>query len=329
MRMFFGRISRDISGSSCWRRQRFRSAIATAFLARPWPMTNLSSSPTISRGVRAPAMGAVPAVAAAAASPGAVSPGIRKTTSDFLQRDAVVRVDVDLRRDQESFPGELRRGEIRAVLEQRARRGERVGAAGADREDALLRSDEVARAGEEERALPVGDDQERLELAQHLVGPPVLRELDRGALQVPAVLVHLRLEAGEERERVGRGSREARDDVATREPADLRRGLLHDGRPERDLAVGRHRDVAVVAHANDGRGPPFFARIHTKTRIPRFGVTPGGALSGTRPAAARRPDACTSGWSRDRQGRAAPGSPAGPRPPRAGASRTSVAARAA
>src|SRR5215831_13088687 len=55
------------------RRQRLRSAIATAFFARFWPMTYLSSSPTISRGVRA-------AVGGACAS---VSPGIMKTMSDL------------------------------------------------------------------------------------------------------------------------------------------------------------------------------------------------------------------------------------------------------
>src|SRR5438132_2026244 len=173
IRMFFGRISRDISGSSCWRRHRFRRAIATAFLARPWPMTYLSSSPTISRGVRAPD-GEAGRRAASAVSPGAVSPGIRKTTSELLQSDAVVRVDVDLTRDHERLARELRRGEARTMLQESARGGESVRTARADGENALLRRDEVARAGEEQRGVPVRDDQERLELAQHLVGPPVL-----------------------------------------------------------------------------------------------------------------------------------------------------------
>ena len=38
-----------------WRRTRLRSAMATARLALAWPMTNLSSSATICRGVRVPA----------------------------------------------------------------------------------------------------------------------------------------------------------------------------------------------------------------------------------------------------------------------------------
>jgi hypothetical protein len=35
--MFFGRTSSFIAPSSCWRRQRLRSAIATARLASFWP----------------------------------------------------------------------------------------------------------------------------------------------------------------------------------------------------------------------------------------------------------------------------------------------------
>ena len=43
-------------------------------------------------------------------------------------------------------------------------------------------------------------------------------------------------------------------------PADLGGGLLHDGRAERDLAVGSHRHLARVAHAEDGRRVPLFHR---------------------------------------------------------------------
>jgi hypothetical protein len=69
--MFFGRISRAISGSSCCRRQRFRSATATAFFAFFWPTMNLSSSETISRGVEE--------AGSWRTSSAAFSPGIRKT----------------------------------------------------------------------------------------------------------------------------------------------------------------------------------------------------------------------------------------------------------
>ena len=51
MRMFLGVISLLSSSSSCARRQRLRSAIATARFALVCPMMCLSSSWTISRGV--------------------------------------------------------------------------------------------------------------------------------------------------------------------------------------------------------------------------------------------------------------------------------------
>src|SRR6187549_3105654 len=51
MRIFFGVISWRRGSATCWRRQRLRSAMATARLALPWPTTCLSSSETISSGV--------------------------------------------------------------------------------------------------------------------------------------------------------------------------------------------------------------------------------------------------------------------------------------
>ena len=49
--MFFGETSSRISSGTRCRRQRLRTAIATARLASPWPMMWRSSSCTISRGV--------------------------------------------------------------------------------------------------------------------------------------------------------------------------------------------------------------------------------------------------------------------------------------
>src|SRR5262249_8699103 len=50
MRMFLGSTSSLSSVGSCWRRQRLRSAMATARLASFWPTMKRSSSETISRG---------------------------------------------------------------------------------------------------------------------------------------------------------------------------------------------------------------------------------------------------------------------------------------
>ena len=69
--------------------------------------------------------------------------------------------------------------------------------------------------------LIVHDDQHRLEPAQHAVGAPVLGQLDRRALEVAAILLQLRLEPREQRERVGRRAGEAGQDLVVVEPADL------------------------------------------------------------------------------------------------------------
>mgnify|MGYP003330395723 CR=1 FL=1 len=50
IRMFLGSTSSRRPSGSCWRRQRLRSATATARLASCWPTMCLSSSETISRG---------------------------------------------------------------------------------------------------------------------------------------------------------------------------------------------------------------------------------------------------------------------------------------
>ncbi len=51
IRMFFGVISWRSGSGTCWRRQRLRSAIATARFAASCPTMCLSSSETISEGV--------------------------------------------------------------------------------------------------------------------------------------------------------------------------------------------------------------------------------------------------------------------------------------
>src|SRR4051812_38479897 len=52
MRMFLGATSWRIASGSCCRRQRLRTATATARLASRWPMMKRSSSATICFGVR-------------------------------------------------------------------------------------------------------------------------------------------------------------------------------------------------------------------------------------------------------------------------------------
>src|SRR6188474_1448187 len=165
--MFFGVISLRSGSLICARRQRLRSAMATARFASCWPMMYLSSSSTISRGVIDMAL-------------------------ELLDGDRGVRVDADRARDRERLLDDRTRVEL-GVLVERLRRRLRVRAAGADREQRVLGLDHVAGARDQQRVLFIGDDQERLEPPEHAIRAPVLGELDRGPHEV-AVLRELALE---------------------------------------------------------------------------------------------------------------------------------------
>ena len=128
----------------------------------------------------------------------------------------------------------------------------------------MLGLEHVAVAGDDERVLAVGDREHRLEAAQHAVGAPVLGELDRRAHQVALVLLELRLEALEQRERVGGAAGEAGEHLVVVEAAHLARVALHDDVAERHLAVAAERDAAAAAHGQDGGAVELFHRSETR-----------------------------------------------------------------
>ena len=104
----------------------------------------------------------------------------------------------------------ISRADSERRLEQRAGRRERVGAARADRGGVAVGLDDVARPREQQRLFPIGDQQQRLEPAEHPVGAPVLGQLDRRAGEVAAVLLEAGLELLEQRDAVGGGARRSR-----------------------------------------------------------------------------------------------------------------------
>ena len=92
----------------------------------------------------------------------------------------------------------------------------------------------------------VQHDQHRFEPAQDAVAPPVLGELDGGALEIAAILLQLRFEPGEQREGIGGRAGKPGEDPVVVQTADLAGALLDDGLAERHLAVaGQHGPVAV------------------------------------------------------------------------------------
>src|SRR5579863_10506483 len=142
MRMFFGVISWRSGSGTCMRRQRLRSAMATARLAASWPMMCLSSSCTISRGVSDDmALG-----------------------SELFDGEIPVGIDTDVGGDVERALRDAAGIELRR-LQHRPRGGQRVLPAGADRDRIDIRLDDVAVAGDHQQLARIADQQQRLEAA--------------------------------------------------------------------------------------------------------------------------------------------------------------------
>ncbi len=190
-----------------------------------------------------------------------------RTTRASERLDGVVhvRVDAQLARDGKRLAHDLLGGQL-GVVQQCLGGRMRVGTAGADGHDALLRLQHVAVAGDDERGAGIGHGQHGLQAAQHAVGAPVLGELDGGARQVALVLFQLGFEALEEGEGVGRGAREAREHLAVVQLAHLARRALHDDVAERDLPVAADGDLdgavrGLAADAEDGGAVKLFHSV--------------------------------------------------------------------
>src|SRR6516162_9982157 len=196
IRMFFGSTSSRSFSSSCRRRQRLRSATATARLASTWPMMKRSSSDTISRGEKSVMNG-----------------------SELFHGDVAVGKDADVRGNLHGLAHD--RLGIERTIDQRASGGERVVAPGTDSHDAGLGFQHITGAGEQQRDLRIGDDHHRFQPAQIAIGAPVLRQLDRGAGELPGILLELGFQPLEQRKGVRRGACKSADDVALAEAADL------------------------------------------------------------------------------------------------------------
>ena len=152
--------------------------------------------------------------------------------------------------DPHRLPGDGGRVEA-AVAGEGAGGGEGHRAPAAHGHDPVVGGDDVPGPGEEEGRLAVGHHEEGLEPPQAAVGPPLLGELDRGALEVASVLLEPRLEAVDEGEGVGGGAGEAGQHLAVVEALDLLGPVLHDGLAEGDLAVAGQGDRAALADGED------------------------------------------------------------------------------
>src|SRR6185503_14873657 len=147
MLMFLGITSSAISGESFCRLTRLRNAMATARFAADWPITYLSSSRTISRGVSSSRWGI---------STTGSSACIRQFDSSLklpaslqrLHRNAFIRVNADLSSDVHRFFCNFACAEL-SVLCHGAGRRQRVGTARADGDQTVIRLDQIAVSGDE------------------------------------------------------------------------------------------------------------------------------------------------------------------------------------
>ena len=166
-----------------------------------------------------------------------------------------VGVDADLRRHRHRLAGD--RFGVHAVdVDQRARRGQRVLPARANADQAVIRLEHVAIAGQQQRHLGVGDRHHGLEPPQIAVRAPVLGELHGSPHQLTGMPLELGLEPLEQGEGIRRATGEPRHDLAVAEATHLARGRLQDRALPAHLTIAGNHHVTVRSDRQDGRAVP-------------------------------------------------------------------------
>ena len=187
---------------------------------------------------------------------GAIGVGVRVDWRSRAPRSSRlrVRVDADVAGDRQRALGDLARAAAAVASQQRARRGQRVGAARADRDDAVVGLDHVAGAGEDEACFSRSATR---------AAPRAGAARGRCASPWPA---RPRRAAGCRSYSLSFSSNFSNSVMpSAAEPANPARILpscrrrtlravdLHDGVAERDLPVAADDDLAVAAHRQNRR----------------------------------------------------------------------------
>src|SRR5450432_1017424 len=234
--MFFGVISGRSDSTTCWRRQRLRRAIATARLAAFWPTMCLSSSSTISRGV------------------------ICDMGRQFLDRQIAVRVDADVRSDIERSFDDVAGGQV--PLHEGQGGGLCEAPTRTNRDQVVLRFNDVAIARDDIHVLGVRDTQQCLEPAQASIGTPILGKFNGGAGQV-AVFLEFSLEALKQSEGIGGAACEAGKHLVAVQPAHLACVALHHALAQGDLSIATDCDPPMAPHGeNSGAVDSLWIVVH-------------------------------------------------------------------
>ena len=193
----------------------------------------------------------------------------------------MIGVDADIGRNVQGLFHHLAGGEVRGVLLEGQRGRLRVHGARADGGHVHIGLQHVAGAAHDEQLVLVANYHHGFELAQVLVFAPVLGQLDGGALEVIAVGGELLLEAVEQHKGIGGRAGEAGHDFTVVELAHFAHVVFSYVLVHRGLAIGPEGNLAVVAHAEHGRGANFWkhgAKIQPALPIREWFIKNGRAV---------------------------------------------------
>jgi hypothetical protein len=98
----------------------------------------------------------------------------------------------------------------------------------------------------------IHDREQRIEPPKHAIGAPFLGELHGRTRQILRKALELLLEAREQREGIGRRSRESGEHTAAAKGAHLLRVGFHHGVADAHLAVAGDGHFAIAPNAEDG-----------------------------------------------------------------------------
>src|SRR6058998_2024866 len=121
------------------------------------------------------------------------------STSQFFDRDVIVRIDANLARDSHRFLDDFASAQVRIFLERTGGR-ERKSAAGTDTNDTIVRFDQVPGPRDQKCTLVVGNNHDGFEMTQRPVRSPILGQLDRRAAQISMKLFEFGLKTREQGE---------------------------------------------------------------------------------------------------------------------------------
>src|SRR4051812_31933093 len=186
----------------------------------------------------------------------------RHSPLGFEHRDVRIRIHADLSGDSQAPLNDVLRLEI-GILDERARRGERIRTARADCQHAIIGLDQFSRSGDDEPVVAIDDDEECLQTPQHAVAAPVLGELHRGARHVLRIALELLLELLEKPHPVSGRTGEAGENSTVAERAHLLGVRLHDRLTDGHLSITTERDFSIAAHGdNRGRADTWQSVVH-------------------------------------------------------------------